>query len=78
MNGWNRPEGESRSSVAGSDKKKVRASRTFLRKGELVRAAQPPANVVRKTDILDSPVCHCAGRREWIRTTDPHHVKVVL
>jgi hypothetical protein len=61
-----------------SDEKKVRASRTFLRKGELVPADQLPVSVVRKDAIFDSPVQDFAGRREWIRTTDPHHVKVVL
>jgi hypothetical protein len=61
-----------------SSDEKVRASRTFLRKGELVRADQLPVNVVRKTNIFDSLDWRCTGRREWIRTTDPHHVKVVL
>jgi len=56
----------------------VRASRTFFRKGELVRADQLPVNVVRKTNIFDSLDWHFAGRRDWIRTNDPHHVKVVL
>ena len=70
-----------RISTRHSTNKKVRASRTFFR--DKTRAATPgqPVQSSFARAVLSFAVndlVHESGRRDWTRTNDPHHVKVVL
>jgi hypothetical protein len=41
-------------------------------------AAAPPTTHQRKKPLRGAAFLVDVGRRDWIRTNDPHHVKVVL